>query len=158
MRLVYERPVAHGRFLFTEISARISVFCPFRDKRVYPLTIGGTVITNAQRMMAPSLRASGMGYGTIARKVGVSANTVKSFCRRNAQQSETEQPFAIDTPEHNCLCCGVPVEQNVGRKERKFCSDKCRNKWWNAHLDLVDRRAIREIICANCGKTVDSVQ
>ena len=46
-----------------------------------------------------------------------SANTVKSFCRRNTQQSKTEQPFAIDAPEHNCLCCGVPVEQNAGRKE-----------------------------------------
>lgn len=39
---------------------------------------------------------------------------------------------------------GRRVAQQAGRKEKKFCSDKCRNKWWNAHLDQVDRRAIRE--------------
>jgi len=107
-------------------------------------------MTNEQKMMISSLRAEGMGYGSIARKVGISENTVKSFCRRNAQQPE---PVQQDTTEHKCLCCGVPVRQNPGRKEKKFCSDKCRNKWWNAHLDRVDRRAMREVICANCGKT-----
>lgn len=110
-------------------------------------------MTNEQRMMVSSLRADGMGYGAIARKVGISANTVKSFCRRNAQQTETEQQTASAVAEHKCLCCGAPVAQNVGRKEKKFCSDKCRNKWWNAHLDQVDRRAIREVVCVNCGKT-----
>lgn len=110
-------------------------------------------MTNEQRMMVSSLRAGGMGYGAIARKVGISTNTVKSFCRRNAQQTETEQSTAADTAEHKCLCCGVAVKQNVGRKEKKFCSDKCRNRWWNSHLDRVDRRAIREVVCANCGKT-----
>lgn len=110
-------------------------------------------MTNEQRMMVSSLRADGMGYGAIARKVGVSTNTVKSFCRRNAQQEETEQPAAPNMGEHKCLCCGAAVKQNAGRKEKKFCSDKCRNKWWNAHLDLVDRRAIREVICVGCGKT-----
>ena len=30
------------------------------------------------------------------------------------------------TPKGTCLCCGVQVAQNPGRKEKKFCSDKCR--------------------------------
>ncbi|MCD8074180.1 MAG: hypothetical protein LUF27_03930 [Lachnospiraceae bacterium] len=68
-------------------------------------------------------------------------------------RNEQPEPVQQDTTEHKCLCCGVPVRQNPGRKEKKFCSDKCRNKWWNAHLDRVDRRAMREVICANCGKT-----
>ena len=107
-------------------------------------------MTNEQKMMISSLRAEGMGYGSIARKIGISENTVKSFCRRSGQQPE---PVQQETAEHKCLCCGVPVKQNTGRKEKKFCSDKCRNKWWNAHLDRVDRRAMREVTCANCGKT-----
>ena len=107
-------------------------------------------MTNEQRMIVSALRAHGMGYGTIARKVGISENTVKSFCRRNAQK---EDKPVTGADEHRCLCCGAPVAQNAGRKEKKFCSDKCRNKWWNAHLDKVDRRAIREITCAGCGKT-----
>ena len=107
-------------------------------------------MTNEQRMIVSSLRAQGMGYGAIARKVGISENTVKSFCRRNAQK---EDKPVTGAGEHRCLCCGAPVAQNAGRKEKKFCSDKCRNKWWNAHLDKVDRRAIREVTCAGCGKT-----
>ena len=43
-----------------------------------------------------------------------------------------------------CKCCGVPVQQNLGRKEKKFCSDSCRNKWWNSHLDLVKKQAVYE--------------
>ena len=107
-------------------------------------------MTNEQRMIVSALRAQGMGYGAIARKVGISENTVKSFCRRNAQK---EDKPVTGADEHQCLCCGTPVAQNAGRKEKKFCSDKCRNKWWNAHLDKVDRRAIREVTCAGCGKT-----
>ena len=42
-------------------------------------------MTNEQRMIVSALRAQGIGYGAIARKVGISENTVKSFCRRNAQ-------------------------------------------------------------------------
>lgn len=109
-------------------------------------------MTNEQRMIVSALRAQNMGYGAIARKVGISENTVKSFCRRNAQRTKQERQN-ISTQEHRCLYCGVPVTQNAGRKEKKFCSDKCRNKWWNAHLDKVDRRAIREVNCANCGRT-----
>ena len=88
-------------------------------------------MTNEQRMLVSSLRASGMGYGIIARKVWVSANTVKSFCRRNAQQTETAQSSVSNTAEHKCLCCGVLVEQNAGRKEKKFCSDKCRKAYYS---------------------------
>ena len=100
-------------------------------------------MTNEQRMIVSALRAQGMGYGAIARKVGISENTVKSFCRRNAQKEDKLSVTGAD--EHRCLCCGAPVAQNACRKEKKFCSDKCRNKWWNAHLDKVDRRAIREV-------------
>lgn len=109
-------------------------------------------MTNEQRMIISSLRVQGMGYGTIARKVGISENTVKSFCRRNVRKVETEQADPHEQ-EHRCLCCGAPVMQHIGRKEKKFCSDRCRNKWWNSHLDRVDRRAVREVTCANCGKT-----
>lgn len=108
-------------------------------------------MTNEQRMIVSALRVQGMGYGAIARKVGISENTVKSFCRRNAQKEE--KTLVGNDGEHLCLCCGAPVAQNAGRKEKKFCSDKCRNRWWNAHLDQVDRRAVRQITCVGCGKT-----
>ncbi len=53
---------------------------------------------------------------------------------------------------HFCLCCGKEVAQTPGRKEKKFCSDRCRNKWWNSHLDRVKRKANYEFICPQCRK------
>jgi len=43
--------------------------------------------------------------------------------------------------------------QTEGRKEKKFCSDRCRNKWWNSHLSEVKRKAMYEYTCPNCKKT-----
>ena len=77
-------------------------------------------MTNEQRMIVSALRAQGMGYGAIARKVRISENTVKSFCRRNAQKEDKLSVTGAD--EHRCLCCGAPVAQNACRKEKKFCS------------------------------------
>ena len=102
-------------------------------------------MTKEQKAVVVSLRAKGLGYGSIAKETGISANTIKSFCRR--------QPAAeTDKNEHRCQCCGAPVVQTPGRKEKKFCSDKCRRKWWNAHPDQVDRRAMHDVTCAGCGK------
>ena len=105
-------------------------------------------MTNEERLLITSLRSDGLGYGTIAKKVGLSANTVKSFCRRN--MAKKDEPKAGT---HKCLCCGIPVPQTAGRKEKKFCSDKCRNRWWNAHLHQVNRKAVHDAVCQHCGRT-----
>lgn len=55
-----------------------------------------------------------------------------------------------------CECCGNPVSQNPGRKQKRFCSDSCRNHWWNTHMEDVDRRANYECVCECCGKTFSS--
>lgn len=107
-------------------------------------------MTNEQRMMIVSLRKKGQGYMSIANTLGISANTVKSFCRRTEKKGSGTD-FSVD--EHKCKCCGKPVLQAPGRKEKKFCSDSCRIKWWNSHLDQVDRRAIYKKECPGCGKS-----
>lgn len=105
-------------------------------------------MTNEQKMMVLSLRKQGLGYKRISDRTGVSLNTIKSFCRR-ASKTKDE----LDHGEQSiCQNCGIPIEQTPGRKRKKFCSDRCRNVWWNAHLELVERRAIYEITCAHCGK------
>ena len=92
------------------------------------------------------LRTKGMTYGMISDALGISRNTVKTICRRNGPDDEN------NTSEHLCLCCGKEVKQNPGRKEKKFCSDRCRNTWWNRNLDKVNRKANYKIICACCKK------
>ncbi|MCD8300575.1 MAG: RNA polymerase subunit sigma-70 [Clostridiales bacterium] len=105
-------------------------------------------MTNEQKMRVRELRAAGYGYVKTAREIGLSENTVRSFCRRNGLTGDmAEQKDAG----HVCLCCGKPVEQVPGRKEKKFCSDSCRMKWWNCHRDMVNRKAVNKFVCKHCG-------
>ena len=68
-------------------------------------------MTNEQRMIVSALRAQGMGYGAIARKVGISENTVKSFCRRNAQKEDKPVTGADEQ--------SVPLLRNACGTERR---------------------------------------
>lgn len=103
-------------------------------------------MTKEEKEKIAQMRESGFGYKAIAANLGISANSVKSYCKRN------EMAGVASKKEHICVCCGVPVIQHPGRKEKKFCSDRCRMKWWNGHLDQVKRRANYEITCQCCKK------
>lgn len=102
------------------------------------------------------MRKDGLGYGKIAQDLGISRNTIKSFCQRNELNCEAASMPEItvtgNLEEKPCLNCGQPVRQNPGRKEKKFCCDACRNKWWNSHLSQVNRKAMYEFVCPACGK------
>ena len=111
-------------------------------------TEGRFIMTREQKLMIMSLRDQGLGYKRIADRLGISINTVKSFCRRQKEKPHEEDrsgPFV-------CKYCGVTVRQTPGRKQKLFCSDKCRMKWWNEHPELVERKAFYERTCSNCGK------
>ncbi|MDF2645358.1 MAG: Sigma-70 region 4 type 2 [Paenibacillus sp.] len=114
-------------------------------------------MTEEQKSQIKNLRVDGYGYNRIAQVLGISENTVKSFCRRNnlTGKAAVEIPKAqapADEGKRFCMYCGVTVAQNPGRKVKKFCSDKCRMKWWNDNLDKVKRKAMYEYICPHCGK------
>ena len=113
-------------------------------------------MTEEQKTQIANLRGEGYGYVRIAQTLGISENTVKSFCRRKklAGRAAASQvmPAAVRDGNQFCLCCGKEVAQTPGRKEKKFCSDRCRNKWWNGHLDHVKRKANYEFICPQCKK------
>lgn len=96
-------------------------------------------MTNEQKAQIKYYRRKGHGYKQIAKLTGISVNTVKSYLRRNALKNDSV-----------CEQCGKEIIQQKGRKHKRFCSDICRNKWWNSHLDLVKRKANYEYICAYC--------
>lgn len=108
-------------------------------------------MNDIQRQQIRELRAEGNSYGKISQALCLSENTVKTFCRRNGLGGVLAVP-THNVHYHHCKCCGVPVSQPTGRKEKKFCSDKCRMKWWNSHLDQVNRKANYERNCVCCGK------
>ena len=49
-----------------------------------------------------------------------------------------------------CPQCGKHVKQRTRHKKR-FCSDRCRMKYWNSRPDLIRRMAYYTITCQNCG-------
>lgn len=110
-------------------------------------------MNDTQRQQVRRLRAEGYSYGKVAQALGLSENTIKTFCRRNGLGGVLETPSAVTMDRHHCLCCGVPVPQMSGRKEKKFCSDKCRMQWWNSNLDKVSRKAIYKFVCPACKKS-----
>ena len=111
-------------------------------------------MTENQKVKIIKLRAAGQGYGTIAQELGISVNTVKSFCRRKSINEETapKSPLILSGKVTYCENCGQEILQVAKQKPRKFCSDKCRNAYWNGHLDLVQRRAYYTLRCRHCGK------
>ena len=79
-----------------------------------------------------ALRQAGRSYAEIAGELGISKNTVKTFCRRNGLTVEAENVPVTETSDQLegrlCPTCGKQVIQTQGRKEKKFCSDTCRNR------------------------------
>jgi len=111
-------------------------------------------MTDEQRIKIGNLRNAGLGYKKIAELMELSENTVKTYCKRHGLGgNRAYRKKADDSGMPLCIGCGKPVKQNPGRKVKKFCSDKCRTTWWNAHLDRVKRKAIYDFECAYCKKT-----
>lgn len=109
-------------------------------------------MNDTQRQQIEKLRTDGLSYGKISEALGLSINTIKTYCRRHGFGGVVATSAQIDETGHFCLCCGIPVVQTFGRKEKRFCSDRCRNKWWNQNLDKVNRKANYEYICLCCKK------
>ena len=103
-------------------------------------------MTEEQKSQIKAFRNNGLGYKLIAKELGISVNSVKSFCRRNelCDTSKDETP--------RCEQCGKALQNIPGKKKKRFCSDRCRQTWWNSHLDIVKRKAVYVYICPVCRK------
>ncbi|BAK46681.1 hypothetical protein CXIVA_07140 [Clostridium sp. SY8519] len=111
-------------------------------------------MTENQKSKIRTLRRKGYGYGRIAKELEIPLNTVKSYCRRNADEiAEKPKPAVEYTGEvTHCENCGREIRQIAKRKRKRFCCDKCRNAWWNSHLDQVKRKKVYYFVCPTCGK------
>ena len=102
-------------------------------------------MSNEQQLKIMALRQQGYGYIRISQQLGISDNTVRSFCRRNERGENTKAALVT------CKQCGKQIKELAGRKPRTFCSDACRVSWWNSHLECVNRKAIYQFTCQHCG-------
>lgn len=103
-------------------------------------------MTNEEALKIEELQREGQGYKKIALLLNLPVNTVKSYIRRHPVEQTTTAPT------QGCLNCGTPLLQKPGKKEKKFCSDRCRMAWWNAHPERVNRKAFYAATCAHCGR------
>lgn len=102
-------------------------------------------MTPKQKSQITEMRRQGAQISDIADSLALPLGTVKTFLRRN--------PI---TAESYCQQCGKQIQQKEHRKEKRFCCDSCRMKWWNAHKDMVQQKAVYHFVCAACGKAFDS--
>jgi len=109
-----------------------------------------------QKKQVIALRRSGETFAKIAENLGLSVNTVKSYCRRNSGNNEAEggNGLNVDIADIGGACpqCGNIITLIKGRKPKRFCSDECRVRWWNSHFENVNKKAVYPFKCVYCGK------
>jgi endogenous inhibitor of DNA gyrase (YacG/DUF329 family) len=109
-------------------------------------------MTELQKELIGTMRGDGTGYGTIAKELGLSENTVKSYCRRSKLNGSAATTNIIaENTSTQCEQCGAAVVQSEHRKHKRFCKDKCRMDWWNAHPGAAKRKTVNRAECCYCG-------
>lgn len=96
-----------------------------------------------QKIKIAELRKEGLGYKKIASELGISVNTIKSFCR--SKKLTTKDLTGIDV----CKRCGKRIIQTEHRRKKLFCSLECKTKWFNRNRRKPNGE---KVICINCGK------
>ena len=116
---------------------------------------GEHTMTADQKKAIITLREKGATVGTIADMLNINVNTIKTHLRRHPVAFVITEPVEETRPSVlKCKHCGRDIVQVPGRKEKLYCSDECRNRWWNTHMDKVQRKAYTTFVCLTCGKRV----
>ena len=106
-------------------------------------------MTGIQKQRIEYLRGKGESYAAIAADLSISTNTVKSYCRRNNLGVGYVAELPTETDD-TCENCGKPLHHTPGSKRKRFCSDKCRLRWWKAHPESMNQKAVYNFTCPNC--------
>jgi len=115
-------------------------------------------MTNLQKNEIIRLHNGGANYTEIAETLGISKNTVKTFCWRNkkAKADGNKDVKIADEVRTQCENCDKPLERLQKRKPRRFCGDACRLAWWGKNRDSLNRKAVYPLVCAHCNSGFDS--
>lgn len=109
-----------------------------------------------QQEFIKNMRTDGYSYSKIAEILNMSINTVKSYCYRYDIKSGEEKPSRADDISKNyCKQCIKPLTKTTGSKQKRFCSDRCRLAWWNAHPEAITHKFIQKCTCLVCGQVFE---
>lgn len=98
-------------------------------------------MTSSQKARLLEMRQAGMSFAQISADLGISKNTLKSFCRR----VDADIDAAVTSA---CARCGIHF---AAKGKRRFCSEGCRYAWNYSHRILSVHNAV-EKKCVCCGK------
>jgi DNA-binding CsgD family transcriptional regulator len=102
-----------------------------------------------QKEQITTLRTQGLGYKRVAKALGLSLDTVKSYCRSNnltGVRSSVQQPVS-------CRECGRALIQPEKKKPLKFCQESCRIAWWKKNRSQMNRKTAQSLECQGCKKS-----
>lgn len=120
-----------------------SAFDPFRGLPMKGFLFkGGMDLTQSDIGRIIELQKRGLGYKRISAETNLPVNSVKTYCRRHP----------IDSVAGNCEYCQAPLVRLPHTKEKRFCSDNCRNEWWKAHPEAINRKKQYPHTCRFCGR------
>lgn len=74
------------------------------------------------------LRDEGYGYKKIASELNLTRDQVRNICKK-----KIKKPL-----ESVCKNCGIKIKSIQGKKEKIYCSDKCRYQWWNLQRKIIN--------------------
>ncbi|MBP3201139.1 MAG: hypothetical protein J6M39_05790 [Lachnospiraceae bacterium] len=79
----------------------------------------------------------GIKMSDIAIKLQIPYNTVKSSIRRYILKNKgvSESIKQVDDSIRRCKVCNSPVNETIGKRDKYFCSSRCRLKYWRKHHD-----------------------
>lgn len=119
-------------------------------------------MTPAQKEEIYKLRLQGLGYKAIARKMQISTDIIKGYCKRHHLNGPAEvvelNAEVIEAKNALCLNCKNPIRQKKRGRTKKFCSGTCRYSWWNENQDQRSDQdtAVYHFTCLHCGKPFSS--
>ncbi len=128
------------------------------------------------------MRAEGCAYSMISKEIGVSINTVKAHINRKAKKepqievvrktsastvmlriSDSRSAAYSTTPQLRptnipddiyCKCCGAPLVNTPGHRQKTFCSKSCQERYWREHRNITLCASLVSCTCLGCGKEI----
>jgi len=115
-------------------------------------------MTETDKQQIFDLRLKGVGYKAIAAVLGISRDSVRAFCKRNGLDGDAKA-VSLNVEEKKikhllCSCCSKSIKQKDRGRNRRFCSDQCRRKWWRDHPEARNKKDASTYCytCPHCGK------
>lgn len=115
-------------------------------------------MNDSQKSKITEMRLQGLGYKAIAKELSLTRDSVKGYCKRNLLSgigaTVNQNLKVMNVKTEICSCCNKPIKQIPRGRNRRFCSDGCRRKWWNENPDkrTKNENAMYKYNCIYCNK------